>query len=204
MAAPRAATDVDVTLAVSEALATHAAVRAVRLVGSRAAGEEHELSDWDFAVATDDFAAVAADLGGLVAPLGPISELWDPYSDYACYMLMLPGPVKVDLIFPAERRVWSPAWEATPATLAAIDHHFWDWALWLEQKRRQGRTSQLEKSMGDLYELLLRPLGARTRPRSIAEALSSYLQAREALETRFGVRVPRDLEREVRPVLDRV
>ena len=177
-------------------------MQAVHLVGSRAAGEEHELSDWDFAVETDDFAALADDLHALVGPLRPLSELWDPYSDYACYMLMLRGPTKVDLIFPSERREWSPAWEATPATLEAIDRHFWDWALWLEQKRRHGRTSQLEKSLGDLHELLLRPVGVRERPTSIAEAASAYVQAREALEGRFGMRVPGELENEVRPVLE--
>lgn len=171
-------------------------------MGSRATGVEHDLSDWDFAVETDDFAALAGDLHGLVAALRPLSELWDPYSDYACYMLLLPGPTKVDLIFPEERREWSPAWEVTPATLEAIDRHFWDWALWLEQKRRHGRTNQLEKSLGDLSELLLRPLGVETPPRSLTEAVAAYLPAREKLEARFGVRVPRALEEEVRPVLD--
>jgi predicted nucleotidyltransferase len=193
---------VDLIYEVSGALEEHASVREVRLIGSRAAGEEHELSDWDFAVETDDFAGLAEELHGIVAPLLPISELWDPYSDYACYMLILHGPTKVDLIFPSERREWSPAWEATPATLEAIDRHFWDWALWLEQKRRHDRTSQLAKSLGDLFELLLRPLGAREPPASIADAVSAYVRSREALENRFGVLVPRELEREVRPVLD--
>jgi len=32
------------------ALVTHPSIRSVRLIGSRAEGRAHELSDWDFAV----------------------------------------------------------------------------------------------------------------------------------------------------------
>ena len=191
----------DVARDVPRALARHPAVRDVRLAGSRAAGEAHELSDWDFAVETDDFAPLERDLPALVEPLRPLAQQWDPYSDLACYMLMLRGPTKVDLIFPGQPRAWSSAWEATPETLAAIDRHFWDWSLWLEQKRRHGRSGQLEKSLGDLYELLLRPLGVRTRPASIEDAVASYLVAREERERTYGLRVPRELEHEVRPVV---
>jgi hypothetical protein len=192
---------VDLARAVPEALEAHGAIRDVRLVGSRASGHAHALSDWDFAVDTDDFAAVAADLHRLVAPLLPLSEQWDPYSDRACYMLLLRGPVKIDLIFPREKRRWSPAWEPRADTLVAIDRHFWDWALWLEQKRRHGRTAQLEKSLADMFELLLRPMGVVDPPRSTEEAAECYVEARSALETRFDIRVPRELEEEVRPVL---
>jgi predicted nucleotidyltransferase len=192
---------IDPAVDVPAALEKHPAVRETRLGGSRAAGRAHELSDWDFLVLTGDFPAVAGDLHELVAPLGPLSELWDPYSDVACYMLMLRGPTKIDLIFPSEKREWSPAWEPRPGTLETIDTHFWDWILWLEQKRRGGRTSQLEKSLGDMFELLLRPMGVTDKPRSVVAAVAAYLQAREGLETRYGVRVPRALEEEVRPVV---
>jgi hypothetical protein len=116
-------------------------------------------------------------------------------------MLMLPGPTKVDLMFPAERRSWSPAWDPSPETLEAIDRHFWDWILWLEQKRRSGRTEALAKSLRDLFELLLRPLGVETEPRSIADAVGTYLDARGRLEQEFGVGVSRALEEEVLPVV---
>jgi predicted nucleotidyltransferase len=192
---------IDPAVDVPAALQKHPAVRGTRLAGSRAAGRAHELSDWDFLVLTGDFPAVAGDLHELVSPLGPLSELWDPYSDRACYMLMLRGPTKIDLIFPREKREWSPAWEPRADTLVAIDVHFWDWILWLEQKRRGGRTTQLEKSLGDMFELLLHPLGVPEKPSSVAEAVAAYLQAREGLESRYGVRVARRLEREVRPVL---
>jgi hypothetical protein len=186
---------------VPAALESHPSVRQVRLVGSRGAGRAHELSDWDFLVLTDDFRAVARDLPALVSPLEPLSQLWDPYSHRQCYMLMLRGPVKIDLIFPTEKREWSPAWEPRADTLEDIDRHFWDWILWLEQKRRGGRRAQLEKSLGDMYELMLSPLGVRERPESVAAAVGAYLDARTAAEERFGVRVPRVLEREVLRVL---
>ena len=191
----------DLAREIPAALRAHRAVQDVRLVGSRASGRAHELSDWDFLVEAEEFAAVERDLSELVAPLQPLSELWDPYSYRACYMLMLHGPNKVDLIFPSEKREWSPAWQATRRTLGAIDCHFWDWALWLEQKRRHGRRAQLEKSLGDMFDLLLEPLGVADRPRSVAEAVSSYLDARATLESGFGIRVPRELEDAVRPVL---
>ena len=191
----------DPVVAVPAALRRHRTVREVTLVGSRAEGRAHELSDWDFSVSTDSFPSVAHDLPTQVASLGPLSELWDPYSDHACYMLMLRGPTKVDLIFPSESRDWAGPWKATPETLPEIDRHFWDWILWLEQKRRGARTQQLEKSLADMFQLLLRPTGVADQPTSVSEALTSYLVARAALERRFGVEVPRELEREVRPIL---
>jgi hypothetical protein len=186
---------------VPRVLERHPAVREARLVGSRGAGRAHELSDWDFLVLTDSFASLEHELHPLVAPLEPLSELWDPYSDHACYMLMLQGPTKIDLIFPSEKREWSGPWEPSPETLADVDRHFWDWILWLEQKRRGGRTAQLEKSLADMYRLLLRPMGVLDQPESVSEALADYISARAALESRFGIELSRTLEREVRPVI---
>jgi predicted nucleotidyltransferase len=186
---------------VPKALGTHRAVRRVRLIGSRGEGRAHELSDWDFLVLTDAFPEVAPELPQLVEPLEPLSELWDPYSDRACYMLMLRGPTKIDLIFPSEKREWAGAWEPSAGTLEAIDRHFWDWILWLEQKRRGGQLQQLEKSLGDMFRLLLRPVGVGAEPHSVAEAVMAYLAARDELEARFGVALSRVLESEVRPVV---
>jgi predicted nucleotidyltransferase len=192
---------VDPAAAVPAALEKHPSIREVRLVGSRAAGRAHDFSDWDFLVETEDFASVERELHELVAALRPLSELWDPYSFRACYMLMLPGPVKIDLIFPGEKREWAPAWDPSPDTLEALDRHFWDWVVWLEQKRRGGRDKVLAKSMGDMFELLLHPMGVIQRPSSVSEAVESYLAARSALEERFDVNVPRAVEREVLPAL---
>ena len=192
----------DVAREVRAALGAHPAVREVRLVGSRGSGREHDFSDWDFTVTVDDFGAVAADLHRLVAPLRPLSEQWDPYSRIECYMLLLRGPTKIDLMFPSRRREWSPAWEPSPETLEAIDQHFWDWILWLEQKRRGGKTAQLSKSLGDMWKLLLGPMGVDEEPRSVAQAVAAYLRARHSLEESFGVEVPRRVEQEVRPVVE--
>jgi hypothetical protein len=187
---------VDVTAAVTDALERHLAVGRVRLVGSRAEGRAHPLSDWDFVVETDDFESVELALPTLVAPLEPIAAQWDPYSDHACYMLMLRGPTKVDLFFPNQPRAWSDAWVAAPETLEGIDHHFWDWILWLEQKRAGGCDEVVAKSLGDMYRLLLAPMGATAEPHSIGEALDLYLTARSEREREFGAHVPRELEHE--------
>jgi hypothetical protein len=192
---------VDVDREIPETLGAHPAIEEVWLIGSRANGRAHELSDWDFAVETDDFESVARDLHRLVAPFRPLAEQWDPYSFHACYMLMLPGPIKIDLFFPAEPRSWSPAWEPSPTTLQAIDSHFWDWILWLEQKRSGGYANVLRKGLRDMYELMLRPMGVTGEPTSVPDATRAYLEARGELEQRFGVSVDRDLEADVRPAV---
>jgi len=182
-------------------LRTHPAIRAVELAGSRACGTAHALSDWDFVVATDDYPRLRTELPELVAPLDPLSHIWDPYSTIGCFMLILRGPTKVDLLFTDEPREWSGAWEVTADTLMDVDAHFWDWILWLEQKRRGGDRTLLRNGLDDLHRLLLAPLGAEREPSSVGEALELYLAARDRREHAFGVRVPRALEAEVRPVL---
>jgi hypothetical protein len=61
-------------------LRAHPSVRAVALAGSRARGTATPRSDWDLRVDVTDFAAVAAALPELVAPLQPLARLWDPLS----------------------------------------------------------------------------------------------------------------------------
>ena len=170
----------------------HPLVRDVRLTGSRARGEEHELSDWDWEVRTDDFDAFARELPRLLAPLEPIGALWDPYSDIECYMLTLRGPTKVDLIFPDEPREWSGPWRPSARTLPQIDVHFWDWILWTEQKRHGGKDEVVAKSLADMHRLLLAPMGVLRAPKSVTAALDAYLEARMRLEEIYGVTVPRE------------
>ena len=182
----------------------HAGIRGVALIGSRAEGTAHELSDWDFAVEAGDFSAVERDLPQLLSPLDAVAAQWDRYAPHATYMLILPGPTKIDLLFLDEKREWSAPWAVGPATLQAIDTHFWDWILWLEQKRRAGRDELLAESLGHMHELLLAPMGIAGRPSSVADATARYLAARTTLECGYGVAVQRELERVVRPVLERV
>ncbi len=174
------------------------------MAGSRAEGPTHELSDWDFVIHTSDFETLARDLPTIIAPLEPAAQQWDRYSSTECYMLILgssAGPVKVDFIFPDQPREWSPPWVAQPETLEAIDCHFWDWILWLAQKRAGGHREWIARGLEDMHRLMLVPMGVEPVPHSLDEALRSYLNARDALERRFAVQVPRKLQAIVMPVL---
>jgi hypothetical protein len=177
-------------------------VTSVRLVGSRAEGREHALSDWDLYVQTEDFPRLAADLHDLVGPTGPLLELWDPYGSHESYILMFTGPTKLDICFFDEPREWNPQYVVRPDTLEPIDRHFWDWILWAEQKRRGGHTEEWVKTLDHMHELMLEPMGVAERPRTVLEALRLYLDARDRLEREFGLEVPRTLEREVKPAIE--
>jgi hypothetical protein len=192
----------DVAASVRTALATHPSVHSVRLAGSRASGEAHVLSDWDFAVETEDFEALARDLPSVVAPLRPLAEQWDRYSFIACYMLMFRGPLKVDLLFPDQPREWSPPWSPGPETLDPIDRHFWDWILWIEQKRRGGHGEVVATTLRQMFDLLLRPMGVSAQPATAREAMTAYLRARARLERRFGMSLRSELEPEIRPLVE--
>jgi hypothetical protein len=195
--------DRDLAGSVRAALLQHPHVRDVELVGSRATGSSTPLSDWDFAVTTDRFDAVARELPSLVAGLEPLAQQWDRISDYPCYMLMLSGPVKVDLIFPEEPYESLPPWTVTVETLDGIDRHFWDWILWLASKREKSQDDLVRRELLKMSEHLLRPLGVDRVPGSIEDALDSYRFARDQREREFGLEVSRRLEGEVLPALRR-
>jgi len=171
---------VDLGEAVVAAVSPHAAVRQIELIGSRAEGRETEWSDWDFGVRTSDFAALSEALPGLLAPLEPLAQLWDPLSTEQCWMLILRGPVKVDLIFPEEPHAKEEPWRVGTDTLAAIDDHFWDWMLWLKGKEAGDKTelvtTELEKLFGH------------------ADAVAAYRAGRDHAERRLGSAVSRRLE----------
>jgi ribosomal-protein-alanine N-acetyltransferase len=178
-----------------EAVEHHPAVRRVRLVGSRAAGTATAVSDWDFAVETDDFPAVARDIGRLVAVLEPLAQQWDRLSETQCWMLILPGPVKVDFIF-EEPHHDEPPWRPEPNNLAAIDAHFWDWALWLLAKRVKGKSDLVASELHKMFDHILHPMGVRVPPDSLDAAVASYLRVRAELERNLNVTVPLALQRE--------
>ncbi|MFC7730239.1 nucleotidyltransferase domain-containing protein [Actinomadura keratinilytica] len=179
----------------------HPMVRKVTLVGSRARGNATELSDWDFHVTVDDFAEVAAVLPGMLAPYGPLAAQWDPLGDCASHLLIFPGPVKVDLLFPEMPRSWNPPWRVGPDTLPAIDAHFWDWALSLAGKRRHGMSDRVRGELLKMTRFLLGPLGVQTVPQTLEDAAARFVRARDRLETRYGLRISRRLEEEVLPLL---
>jgi Nucleotidyltransferase domain len=191
----------DIAAVVEAALLPYPGIRAVELVGSRADGSATPLSDWDFIVVTDRFDDVARALPSLVTPLDPLAQQWDRISDYPCYMLMLSGPVKVDLIFPGEPYESLPPWTVTPDTLDGIDQHFWDWILWLASKRERGKDELVGLELEKMSAHLLRPLGVDAAPDSIDAALEGYRTARDEREREFGIRVARRREREVLPAI---
>jgi hypothetical protein len=171
----------------------------IQLVGSRADGRATERSDWDFRVETDDFGTLAPALPRLLAPLDPLAQQWDRLSEEKCWMVMLRGPVKVDLIFPNEPNEDEPPWKPSSSNLTALDAHFWDWTLWLSGKEQAGKRDFVAGHLAKLFEHLLAPLGVEEPPSSIREAVAAYRNARARAEERFGSTVSRDLEAEVVP-----
>ena len=116
---------------------------------------------------------------------------------------MLAGPTKVDLLFPAEPHQAEPSWVVSAETLVPIDRHFWDWFLWLTSKEASGKNELVSAELDKMWRHLLRPLGIGEPPSALDKALWSYLEARQAVEAKLGVEVPRRLEREVRKVWPR-
>jgi hypothetical protein len=184
-----------------ELLNAHEAVRSVRLVGSRAEGHATELSDVDLLVDAD-LDVLERDLAVLVAPLEPLAAQWDRLSEEASYfMLLLPGGIKVDLVFDVPPTN-EPPWQVSAGTLPAIDAHFWDWILWLGGKQLGGRDELVESMLGGLmFEHLLGPLGVAEPPATIDETVRAYLAARDAREAGLGVTVGRELQEAVLPRL---
>jgi hypothetical protein len=173
-------------------------VTGVSLIGSRAEGTANDYSDWDFAVRVDDFRAVSEALPSLLAPLEPLAQQWDPLSEHWCYMLMLAGPTKIDLLFLDEPHRPELPWVVNAETLEAVDRHFWDWFLWLGSKEAAGKSELVSTELDKLWRHLPSPLGVEQTPSTLAVALTSYLLARQAAEAELGVEVPQRLEQEVR------
>jgi nucleotidyltransferase-like protein len=183
------------------ALAADTRISEIELTGSRARGDATALSDWDFAVTARRFDEVRDALPETVRPLHAVVAQWDRLSRTWCYMLILTGPTKVDLLF-GRPRPHEPAgpWEVTASTLAGIDDHFWDWALWLRAKLARG-DALVAGELRKLHEYLLGPMGVGGAPGSLSEAVTAYRSAREKCERRLGWHVGRDAENAVLPAL---
>jgi hypothetical protein len=192
---------VDFGTVVPELLREHPSARAAKLVGSRARGTQSALSDWDFAVETDDLDTLATALPKIFAALEPLAAQWDPLGKHPTYMLMLRGPTKIDLIFSSEPMRRRPPWQVRADTLAPLDAHFWDWILWLAAKRAAGRDELVRDQLAEMHGYLLAPLGVGAAPATIPQAVQEYLAASAEAEHRLGVAVQRALRDEVLPVL---
>ena len=136
-------------------------------------------------------------------PLEPLAAQWDRLVERAVYMLVLPGPVKVDLFPGEERREIEPSWEPTPANLAAVDTHFWDWTLWLGSKALHRRTDLVDEELRKLHHNLLGPLGVSDPPSTIDAAVTEYRRARDRLEHEWNISIGRELGDEVAGALER-
>jgi hypothetical protein len=179
-------------------------VAIVELCGSRASGTAARYSDWDFRVSTHDFAALAPELPALVRALDPVVEQWDRLSDEACYMLIVRGPAKVDLIFPDVPHDTEPPWVVDATTLSRIDDHFWDWVLWLTSKVDAGKDSFVEAELTTMHDHLLAPMGIPAPTASLRDAVEQYIAARDTWAQSFCVVVDRRVEYEVVPIVEAV
>lgn len=166
-------------------------VTGVELRGSRARGTAGRFSDWDFVVRTEDFTALAGQLPMIVDPLQPLVRQWDRLSDTQCYMLIVPGPVKIDLIFEDVPHNHEPPWRVDERTLPAIDHHFWDWTLWLASKVDAGKRETVAAELAKMHQHLLAPMGIAETPSSPEEAVAQYLETLGEWERRLGIVIDR-------------
>ena len=191
--------DVDdwVTVAIG-LLADHPAVTSVQFAGSRSRGTHDVLSDWDFAVETSDFDALVRDLPGLVAPLKPLGQQWEPLGHFPVYQVLVAGPTKIEYLFLSRSQEPAPPLKPCGDTLAAINTHFWDWIWWLTTKASIGRSNLVTEHLAQLNAHLLRPLGIVAAPTTIEDAIDVFVARRNELEREFGVTVDRALEDEVR------
>jgi hypothetical protein len=194
----------DLVATASGLVMAHPAVTGAEFAGSRSRGEHHELSDWDVAVQTSDFAAVARDMPALVAALEPLGEQWEPMGHFPVYQVMLRGPTKLEYLFLDESQEAMPAPVPGPDTLAAINTHFWDWLWWLITKEAAGRRDLVAEHLPQMHEHLLRPLGIAAVPESIDAAIAAFVARRDELEREYGVSVPRALEDEIQAGYRRV
>lgn len=188
---------------VREALGTLPSVREVRLIGSRASGTAGPLSDWDFEVITDDFEGVARSIEGSLATLKPIAGQWDRLSPHECYMIIVPGPAKIDFLFLDQPHELEPPWAVIAETLAGIDAHFWDWLVWIAAKDSAGKQDLVQAELRKMHEHVLAPMGIPSVPTDVSRAAEDYAASRDRYEREFGVSVPRELEIEIRGLLRR-
>ncbi len=117
-------------------------------------------------------------------------------------MLLLAGPVNVDLIF-AEPHVDEPPWQPDAANLSAIDAYVWDWIRWLHSKQSAHHLRLVAVGLRKMHTHMLEPMGISVAPRSIDEAIVEYRRARSTAERRFDRAVPRALEYAVHPAMSR-
>lgn len=172
------------------------AVSSLTLAGSRARGTATKLSDWDLHLEGEP-ARLMAEIPGLMAPLQPLGAFWEPLSEDAGYMMVMDGPVKIDLFPIGGRRSLQPPWEPASATLSGIDGHYWDWMLWLGSKALRHQEELVTGELAKMHWFLLGPLGVERTPADLQDAVALYLEARALTSERLKTSVPESLGRQV-------
>lgn len=176
-------------------------VALAELIGSRARGDATPFSDWDFGLEVHDFPSFSKDIALLVAQLNPLAKQWDRLSETKCYMLIVPGPTKVDFLFPEVPNEKSPPWRVGKGSLNEVDAHFWDWMLWLASKQFRGDIDLVSSELQKLFNHLLQPMLVEDVPESISDAINAYKMARGHWETKLQISTDRELQNEVEPLL---
>jgi predicted nucleotidyltransferase len=184
------------------ALERCSAITSVTLGGSRGRGTATELSDWDLYLAGDPV-AMMAEVPAIVASFRPLAAFWEPLAEEAGYMVVLDGPTKVDVFPRGGRRPIQAPWVVGAETLAQIDGHFWDWALWLGGKTLRDEQELVAAELIKMHGFLLQPLGVAAAPTSLDEACAVYDRARAAAMDALGVLVDPELGRQVANALRR-
>jgi hypothetical protein len=174
----------------------------VTVGGSRARGRATELSDWDLYLEGNP-EAMMVQVPEVIASFGPLAAFWEPLAEEAGYMVVLDGPIKVDVFPTGGRRRIQPPWVLSAETLVGIDAHFWDWSLWLGGKSLRGERELVANELMKMHDFLLGPIGVATAPTTLGEALAVYLRARASAIHELGVFVDPELGRQVSGVLRR-
>jgi len=186
--------------AIRVALERTKGISSVTLGGSRSRGEATELSDWDLYLEGDPH-TMMAEVPAVVASLEPLAAFWEPLDEKAGYMVVLDGPVKVDVFPLGAGRQIQPPWVLAADTLALIDGHFWDWSLWLGGKSLRGQRELVGSELAKMFGFLLAPVGVASPPSDLGEAVASYAAARAEAENALGVAVDPILGRQVTKAL---
>ena len=186
----------DIGKIVPKLLRKHPGVKRVDLTGSRVRGDATEWSDWDFLIEVTDFEAVSVALPTLTKSLKPLSHLWDPLARHSIYMMILRGPVKIDLIFDRPHQQ-EPPWTISSDTIVGVNRHFWDWILWIASKECRGMENMAREELEKMYTHLLAPLGCTRIPGSVEEAVRDYLSAFGKQKIMLHVEADLTLETEV-------
>jgi hypothetical protein len=192
----------DVVAAIWEALDGSKVVSSLVLGGSRARGTATELSDWDLYLEGDPD-RMMAEIPGLVASFAPLAAFWEPLSEQAGYMVVMDGPIKVDVFPVGARRQIQPPWLLSADTVSLIDAHFWDWTLWLGGKALRGERQRVAEELAKMHGFLLAPLGVASAPASLDEAVTSYRRARARAVGVLGAVVDQELGQQVSEALQR-